>query len=148
MKKSPVLWFFIGVFCTSLVLGRPKLSRGAQEFNPHAEPTIPGLTAKLESLTLSGQQLPLDGVNCIKCKLKAPVLTYAGGEFNCEQCELAMKNITLKGAALNTVVLLQSLGVLQGPKQGLQGAPQEPVLRASFPIPAAKSVTWVSPTAK
>lgn len=149
MPKSPILWFFVGVLCTLLTFSESNLSRGAtpQGFDPHGEPTIPGLRAELQDLTLSEPQLALDGINCIRCKLQAPKITYAGGAFRCEGCQVETKNVQFKGAALNTVAFLQSLGALQGSKR-LPQAPKDPILRASFPIPAADSVTWVSPDAR
>jgi len=60
----------------------------------------------------------LDGLNCDGCVVEAAIVTYAGGEFRCVNCRLKGDSIVLKGAALNTFIMLQQIGAfLKTPKE-------------------------------
>jgi hypothetical protein len=82
-----------------------------------AEPTVPQIGLRITGGEFKGPIQPLDGLNCARCSIEAPVLTYAGGQFNCVECKIRSQRVEFKGAALNTFNLLKTLGAFGTPKQ-------------------------------
>lgn len=82
---------------------------------PGAIPVVPGLAGtRLDNVVGAGRikEQQLDGLNCRGCVINADVITYGGGAYSCELCKLKADKVVLKGAALNTVVLLKQVTAL------------------------------------
>lgn len=108
------------------------------------EPIVPPLQTKVEDMVIGGfASQPLDGINCIRCTLQAEEITYAGGSFRCEGCNVQAKHVQLKGAALNTLNALQFFGLIPSPKP-LPVVPKDPIKRVMFEIHPQENVKWVS----
>lgn len=80
-----------------------------------AEPVVPRMGVKLKSVTIAGFTQPLDGVDCEECTFKNLVLTYSGGSFRLVKPRFENVSIELKGAAKNTVALLDFIRVITSP---------------------------------
>src|SRR2546429_6809308 len=79
-----------------------------------AIPVVPVGGFNLEGNSTAGIQ-QLDGMNCKGCVLQAKLITYGGGQFQCERCTIASTNgVWLHGAALNTFRVLQFTGAIPG----------------------------------
>jgi hypothetical protein len=142
MKNAfPIRSFVAGVFCTATLVA---VSMHAQN-GPHGEPVVPPLGAHIEdaSLGAGSAELPLDGVNCTRCKILSETITYSGGAFRCEDCKVtAVTKIEFRGAAKNTLNALKVLGVdMDAPTPSRSKADSVGI---SFPLPAAEKVSWVS----
>jgi hypothetical protein len=109
-----------------------------------AEPVVPPLNANFVGGTFSGPAQPLDGFSCQGCNIIAPVLTYAGGAFRCENCAIHSSELQFKGAALNTVAILKLVGAIKGSPPGNSAKPQNSLMEAKMDINIKQKVTWVS----
>jgi len=112
-----------------------------------AEPVVPSLGPTLHGGGVTGGIQPLDGISCDGCVLVPDSFTYAGGAYQFNNAEVR-KNIpiTLKGAALNTVNLLRSLGALPSPQPTPQPQDnnQPPIIRAAIELKIQDNFTLVS----
>ena len=57
-----------------------------------------------------GAVFQLDGINCDSCTFKNTDFVYSGGAVRCQGCEFphdVIRHLTVSGAALNTILLLQ-----------------------------------------
>jgi hypothetical protein len=135
--------FSSGIFCTVLFFGFS--GTFAQQATPPpipppsiadtvgVEPLVPALP-KIESLgsTLRGPLQQLDGLNCTKCNVYVSAITYAGGPFRCDNCDISTHVWVFKGAALNTFNLLKTLRAFPAPKTA--PVPQLPTLEQAAAI--------------
>jgi hypothetical protein len=83
---------------------------------PSMEPVVPQLpTVGLIDSKIDFDIQALDGLNCENCEVNAKRVTYAGGPFRVPNCTIKTTQWQLKGAALNTYILLTVLGVIPQP---------------------------------
>jgi hypothetical protein len=117
---------------------------------PAAVPVVPvvGLSTLNDVKFGAGYSLKLDGMNCVNCTVAAGgTIEYSGGAFRVESLvPNGTVSLTPLGAAANTVVLLQYLGLMGPPAQQHQTPinPDKPTLKtASFK--AGTTLTFSSP---
>jgi hypothetical protein len=146
--------FIVGACCAFMSVSlihtstRVHASQGVIASAVSSEPVVPPLQVNLHNGTIRVPVQSLDGFACTNCTLLVGGFTYAGGAFKLENCVFpANIPVQFKGAALNTLILLQTLGkisiVLPAPKN-LPGKPQPEVKRAEVTINAAPNLTLVS----
>jgi hypothetical protein len=111
-----------------------------------AEPFVPLLGTRLQDAEIGGfGEQGLDGVNCVNCSLNASVITYAGGMFSCDGCNIQAKQLKLKGAALNTYNALVFLGLIPAPEGPRPPVVQkDPTQKATFGFRPQQHVVWIS----
>ena len=81
---------------------------------------------KHEEVTLSKQALVVEECCLINCVLKECHLFYSGGDFELLNCRMENCHWHFRGAALKTIQLQQTIGMLKPPQ-------------ASAPIPMSSS---------
>jgi len=94
---------------------------------PVVNPIDPQFAIKgLTSGANEGGIFQLDGLNCEQCTFGDATFEYSGGAFNCVDCRFTApeKNITLSGAALNTLRVSQCLQAQTQPRPEAPKLPQ------------------------
>ena len=114
---------------------------------PAAIPVVPPLQYFGHGDNIGGSAQQLDGFSCDGCTVSVGLLTYAGGAFSFLNTTFPRGvPLHLDGAALNTLRLLVTLGVVSipsTPQPPFPGTP--PVIQAELRIKASpKQVTFVS----
>ena len=115
-KPTFALCFFVLGACCSF-LGLSSLKVRADQASTigitDSEPQVQPIIFVGNGTTVNGSVQQLDRFACNRCIINVPLLTYGGGAINIANCKLPQKSaIQLKGAALNTFNVLQSLGYL------------------------------------
>lgn len=132
----------------SAILGELKSKFGGSAVSsPPAMPIVPSVWLNINSVGFrSGNGVQqLDGINCKGCSVDVAVITYAGGQFRCEDCVFAKpKEIVLLGPALNTLQFLQLVGIVP-PAKPEPPNPNAPALRTIEMTNKATRKNWVSP---
>jgi hypothetical protein len=110
-----------------------------------AEPVVPPLlNNKFTGGEMSGPIQPLDGIECDRCTISSPVITYAGGAFSCNNCNIHAARVEFKGAALNTVNALRFFGAFSSPKPP-PNKPKDRTFEANeIQVQPQDHVNWVS----
>ena len=139
--------FITGALCISIFLGNQTSTLG-QSASPLIfekrgyEPIVP----PLQGNALVGNNFSsvrLDGVECTDCKFGGKVtIVYSGGYFNLKNPTFKTDkiNVDLRGAAYNTILLLNYLEAIAASK----APPKQP--RWSLPVkkPSPK-MDWITP---
>ena len=141
--------FMVGVCMTFSVLSPIQTSTRAQAAQGRAlvidvsEPTVPAPAYHGVDSVIAGDVQALDGIDCVRCTISAPLFTYAGGAFSCRDCNLKTGSLQLRGAALNTLVLLQFFGAIPSPPP-TQNQPNPNIKRAALQLQGKSAFTLVS----
>jgi hypothetical protein len=143
------MWCFMnfGHHTSTLVHPSSVFAQAAVTF-PSAVPTVPDISANAysEDMTISGYSAqPLDGLKCKKCLIDVPVLTYAGGQFDCQECKFRHPvKLGLTGAAQNTLVALEAFGVIGTVKPAAPLPPNSPSVYSASATRQNTQLTFVS----
>jgi hypothetical protein len=120
----------------SRITGRPGLSNALSV--PDAVPVVPNAIAHFSDVEIEVDDQQIDGLDCLRCTLKTPVLTYGGGPFRFSDSRISGPvRIILKGAAANTVVflsLVQGTNLVKPPQPSKPNAPILKVANTTEPI--------------
>jgi hypothetical protein len=114
---------------------------------PSAMPKTPAVWMHMAGGGINGGVQQLDGMDCNGCKVAVSVLTYAGGQFKCENCSITTQYVFLHGPALNTFKFLQLTHVIPAP--GPKAEPTNPNAPPLYKIKmtgAQGRMNWVSLT--
>jgi hypothetical protein len=131
--------FFLGA-CFSLVLlpghclsanaKQVELRNGAQLVGGSGIPIVPPISQHFENfavLGLNGTAFGVDGIDCVKCIISGPSLSYGGGNFQFRESAFSGPiRVEFTGAARNTVIFLEFLQQLNGGRPPLQPQPTHP----------------------
>jgi hypothetical protein len=91
-------------------------------------PPLPSIATMNSDIEIPLQ--PLDGLNCNNCTISSQVITYGGGPFSVPNCTIKTTQWKMKGAALNTYILLTALGVIHPPTPAPRGKAIPPTMEA------------------
>jgi hypothetical protein len=137
MRKTTValVSFLAGILCSLGLGNQPSTALNASEFSqfalPDKVPVVPPIgMMKVQNSTKSGGTVFLDGMNMENNILKNPTFEYGGGAFRLagNHIEGTVK-ISLKGAAINTAVFLNSFGLI-----GCPATPSAPRVNPNTPL--------------
>ena len=153
--------FIVGALCGSVSLSLVRASTRAQEPQqtsgsqvpssvinmPGAIPVVPPLQYFGHGDKIGGSAQQLDSFSCDGCTVSVGLLTYSGGAYSFNNTTFPRGvPLHLDGAALNTLRLLVTLGVVaipSSPRPPFPGTP--PVIQAELQIKASpKTVTFIS----
>jgi hypothetical protein len=110
-----------------------------------AEPVVPPLSGHMTGVAISGALQQLDGIDCDGCTIEASTVTYAGGAFRCNNCSVKRQLLQLRGAAFNTLTILQAFGAIPPPPAPPRGLPRPaPEIVNLLQITPKQNVTVVS----
>ncbi len=111
-----------------------------------AEPKVPPLSVDMIGGSLVGEVQALDGLSCVRCLIKADLITYGGGAFRCEDCTISSssRSVRLKGAALNTFNALVFFGAIPRPVAPLKKDQLQKATITSEQLQTPRKVNWVS----
>jgi hypothetical protein len=127
------MFFFLGFVVALLVVpSHHTLSAQVNTLvpSPVSEPVVPPMSRHMHGFNWSGGIQQLDGIDCSDCQITDAIVTYAGGQFKCIHCKVAVKGFVFKGAALNTVNLLVAMDALK-PAANIDNNPNTPNMRSA-----------------
>lgn len=95
-------------------------------------PVVPTGVAMFSDTELDKPVQQIDGLGCVRCILKAPVLAYGGGPFLFRDAHIAGPvRISLTGAAANTFVFMSLVRGVNLVKPPEMPKPNTPILRVA-----------------
>jgi hypothetical protein len=104
-----------------------------------AEPAVPPLGGKVSSSEFENVTKPLDGLHCSNCIFKNVTFEYSGGSYKLVNAAFSGSiRIDFKGAAANTVVLLDFLKSLNAGNKPQPLEPNAPLFRTADNVQATK----------
>lgn len=120
MSKMLLLGFLLPLSynLSNVELRREKVQLHISAENPHARPALPALPNRRMVGVLIKGQWQLDGLNCFNCRFQNATLTYAGGQFRCDECWFdGSLSIMFSGAAANALAVNDWVQQLHDSKQ-------------------------------
>ena len=124
---------------------RPPASKLRLIVDEHAFPGVRPISMILTDIPFSETTQQLDGVDCVRCTFNDVTLEYGGGSYKFTESRFSGPiRVEFKGAAANTLALLQVLQSLAAGSQPKPPTPKAPIKRAATPKKPVK-VTLLSP---
>lgn len=137
--------FFVLSGIHTSILAHPVLAQTAISAGPSAVPVVPPVAVETSGNTIEGMVFDLDGVNSTGDVFDNATIEYGGGAFRLIQPKFSGSiRLRLKGAAANTLALLQYIQAVEAGQRPKRTIPRQPLQRAAQ-ITNAMTADLISP---
>lgn len=138
--------FFVLSGIQTSILAHPVLAQTAISAGPSAVPVVPPVTTvETSGNTIEGMVFDLDGVNSTGDVFENATIEYGGGSFRLIQPKFSGPiRLRLKGAAANTLALLQYIQAVEAGQRPKRTVPRQPLQQVAQ-ITNAMTADLISP---